>query len=102
MNLQRMGILEIHFHDSEFSWSMNPGTGKERSLSLRTGSKSEAATDGGGRGRPAIPSKLGSVGVLALIIGAGIAVNRLRSRRAREARSEKESRGRRLSLSRSK
>lgn len=97
-----MGILEIHFHDSEFRWSLNPGTDRERSLSLGTGSRAEATTDGGGRGRPSIVSKLGTVGTLALVIGAGIAFNRLRSRRAREAEAEKESRGRRLSLSRSK
>ena len=99
-----MGILEIHFHDSEFSWSMNPGTDRERSLSMKTGSRSKPTTDGGGRGRPAIASKLGSLGALALVIGAGIAVNRLRSRRARKGAAETEgkSRGRRLSLFRSK
>jgi hypothetical protein len=99
-----MGILEIHFHDSEFSWSMNPGTDSERSLSLRTGSRSEPTTDGGGRRRAAIASKLGTVGVLALVVGAGFVVNRLRSRRAREAAATEaeESKGRWLSLSRSK
>lgn len=107
-----MGILEIHLHDSEFSWSVNPGSGKERSLSLRTGSKSRSkssskssrARGGSGEGgRPSLGPKLGSLAVLGLVVGGGIAFKRLRSRRAREsAKTEQSSPGRRLSLFRGK
>ena len=99
-----MGILEIHFHDSEFSWSVNPGRGEERSLSFGTGERS-GATDGersrrsGGwsTDRPSMGPKLRSAAVLALVIAGGIAFNRVRSRRAREAveqeAAEQEARG---------
>ena len=103
-----MGILEIHLHDAEFSWSVNPGSGKERSLSFRTGSESssESSPGRGGSGeggRPSLGSKLGSLAVLGLVVGGGIAFNRLRARRAREsAKTEQSSRGRRLSLFRGK
>lgn len=73
-----MGILEIHFHDSEFSWTMNPGTDEERSFSL--GSTGGSTADGGHRERPAIRPKLRSLAVLMLVVGAGIAYNRMRSR----------------------
>lgn len=97
-----MGILEVHFHDSRFEWNINPGTEEERSLSFGVGSESnEATTDGGTGGRPSVAPKLRSFAIVALVVGAGIAFNRLRSRRAREE-AEQESRGRRLSLSRSK
>ncbi|WP_137285253.1 hypothetical protein [Halorussus salinisoli] len=89
-----MGILEIHFHDSEFSWSMNSGTDDERSFSLRSGSRSGAATDGGQTDRPSIVPKLRSLAVLALVVGAGIAYNRLQDRQAREQAEAEESRGR--------
>ncbi|WP_435174936.1 hypothetical protein [Halorussus sp. AFM4] len=88
-----MGILEIHFHDSEFSWSVNPGGGRERSLSFGTGDRA-GTTDGGtsgrsGRGgstgRPSMGPKLRSAAVVALVVAGGIAFNRIRSRRAREA-----------------
>jgi hypothetical protein len=108
-----MGILEIHLHDSEFSWSVNPGTGKERSLSFGTGSKSGSKSrstsssvpgSSSKRGSSAGGSKLRSLAVLGLVVGAGIAFNRLRSRRrGREtANSESPSSGRRLSLFRGK
>ena len=91
-----MGILEIHFHDSEFSWSMNPGGGEERSLSFGTGERSgKSGTTAGGRGTrsPSTGPKLRSIAVLALVVAGGIAFNRVRSRRKREA-AEEESRGR--------
>jgi hypothetical protein len=98
-----MGILEIHFHDSEFSWSMNPGTDRERSFSLGTGSKSRiATTDGGQSDRPAIASKLRSFAIMAVVIGAGVAYNRLQRRRARDAAEAEESGGGRLSRLRSR
>lgn len=110
-----MGILEIHLHDSEFSWSVNPGTGRERSLSLGMGSKSKrksgrksGGTSSGsgssdGRDGPSIASKLGPIAVLGLVIGGIVAFNRLRSRRKREsAEAESRSSGRRLSLFRGK
>ncbi|NHN59367.1 MULTISPECIES: hypothetical protein [Halorussus] len=95
-----MGILEIHFHDSEFSWSMNPGGDEGRSFSLGTGGSSEASgatTDGGSTGRPSMGPKLRSAAVLALVVAGGIAFNRIRARRAREAvereTAEQESKG---------
>ncbi|WP_276301715.1 hypothetical protein [Halorussus lipolyticus] len=98
-----MGILEIHFHDSEFSWSMNPGSGEERSFSLGSGSESEAATtDGGQPDRPAIAPKLRSLAIMALVVGAGVAYNRLKDRRAREAAEAEQSAGGRLSRIRSR
>jgi hypothetical protein len=107
-----MGILELHFHDSEFSWSVSPGTGTERSLSLKTGSKSggkssrkssRSAGSSGGGTSPSAKSKLGSLAVLGLVVGAGIVFNRLRARRARAAaEAESKSPGRRLSLFRGK
>ena len=108
-----MGILELHFHDSEFSWSVNPESGSERSLSFGTGkksgggkssSKSSRAKGGSGeRGRPSLGPKLGSLAVLGLVVGGGIAFKRLRSRRARESgKTEQSSPGRRLSLFRGK
>ncbi|MFC7079775.1 hypothetical protein [Halorussus caseinilyticus] len=101
-----MGILEIHFHDSEFSWSVNPDGGEKqsrsRSLSLGSGSESDASTDGGQSDRPSIAPKLRSFAILALVVGAGIAYNRLRSQRARKAAAEEESVGGRLSRIRSR
>jgi hypothetical protein len=85
-----MGILEIHFHDSEFSWSVNPGNGDERSLSLGSDDES-ATTDGGRRERPAIKPKLRSLAVMALVVGAGYAYNKMKARKAREAAAEESS-----------
>ena len=90
-----MGILEIHFHDSEFNWSMNPGSDEEdsesRSLSLGSGSESSATPDGGQeRERPAIKPKLRSLAIMAFVIGAGVAYNRLQDRRARRAAEAEE------------
>ena len=102
-----MGILEIHFHDSEFNWSMNPGSdgqqARSRSLSLGSGGKS-ASTDGGEeRERPAIKPKLRSLAIMAFVIGAGVAYNRLQDRRARRAaEAEEETRGGRFSRLRSR
>ncbi|WP_135852779.1 hypothetical protein [Halorussus salinus] len=89
-----MGILEIHFHDSEFSWSVSPGSDDEetasRSLSLGAGGD-ESATDGGQeRERPAIKPKLRSLAIMAFVIGAGVAYNRLQDRRARRAAEAEE------------
>ncbi|WP_135824493.1 hypothetical protein [Halorussus ruber] len=99
-----MGILEIHFHDSEFSWSTNPGSDEERSFSLGGKRKSGAATtDGGGTDRPSIAPKLRSLAIMALVVGAGIAYNRLKDRRAREAaEAEEQASGGRLSRIRSR
>ncbi|WP_128476031.1 hypothetical protein [Halorussus pelagicus] len=88
-----MGILEIHFHDSEFHWSMNPGSGEKRSL--RSGESGESgeltAADGGEEPeRPAIKPKLRSLAIMALVIGAGVAYNRLQRRRARRAAEAEE------------
>ena len=89
-----MGILEIPFHDSAFSWTMNSGTDRERSVSFGTGSKSKiVATDGGESDRPALLPKLRSFAIMALVIGAGVAYNRLQRRRAREAVEAEESSG---------
>lgn len=96
-----MGILELHFHDAEFNWSVGTGSGTERRLSMRTGRRSES----GGSQTPSLAPKLRSFAVLAAVVGVGIAVNRLRSRRARrraEAESaEGEASSRRRWLSRS-
>lgn len=90
-----MGILEIHFHDSEFSWSVDTGTeDEEQSFSLGLGSESETVTDGGESDRPALAPKLRSFAIMAIVIGAGVAYNRLQDRRAREAAEAEESGGR--------
>lgn len=89
-----MGILEVHFHDSEFSWSMNPGTDDERTFSLgsRSESKSgESGTTDSGTDRLSLAPKLRSFAVLALVIAGGVAFRRMRSRRAREAAEREES-----------
>jgi len=88
-----MGILEIHFHDSEFSWSVSPGSDDEEtaSRSLSLGSGGESATDGGReRERPAIKPKLRSLAIMAFVVGAGVAYNRLQRRRARRAAEAEE------------
>lgn len=84
-----MGILELHFHDSELSWTMSPGTDSERSFSLE--SESESVTDDGQRERPSVKPKLRSLAIVALVVGAGIAYNRMKARR-REAAEESSSR----------
>jgi hypothetical protein len=89
-----MGLLEIPFHDSAFSWTTNSGTDRERSVSFGTGSKSKiVATDGGESDRPALVPKLRSFAIMALVVGAGVAYNRLQRRRAREAVEAEESSG---------
>jgi len=89
-----MGILEIPFHDSAFSWTMNSGADGKRPVSSGTGSKSKiVATDGGESDRPALVPKLRSFAIMALVIGAGVAYNRLQRRRAREAVEAEESSG---------
>lgn len=92
-----MGILEIHFHDSEFSWSMNPDGDDEetasRSLSWGSGGKSASADGGKERERPAIKPKLRSLAIMAFVIGAGVAYNRLKDRRARRAAEAEEKAG---------
>ncbi|WP_158056265.1 hypothetical protein [Halorussus halophilus] len=104
-----MGILELHFHDSELSWNFGPGADEERSFSLGTGGESKTTATNGGREKsesPSLAPKLRSFGVLALVIGAGILYNRRKARRksgrAEEAETEEKSAGRRFSLSRSK
>lgn len=99
-----MGILEIHFHDSQFEWTVNPGTSEERSLSLGLGSESggspteATAGERGGQSDSSIPPKLKSMAVLALVVGAAAAFNRIQSRRAQKVREgEEESSGGRLS-----
>ncbi|WP_115863596.1 hypothetical protein [Halorussus litoreus] len=99
-----MGILEIHFHDSEFGfeWEFNPAADTSRGLPF-TGdreSESEPTAADGGADAPSPASKLRSLGFMALVIGGTIAFNRIRSRRARKAaEAEGEAVGRRLSLS---
>ena len=100
-----MGILEIHFHDSDFSWTVNPRKSSEGALSSDSGesasesfarSTTETGDSPGGQ-------KLLMVGALAAFVGLGIGFSKLRSRRESEAaESEQQSSGRRLSLSRSK
>jgi len=100
-----MGILEIHFHDSEFEWKFNPATDTSRGLPFTGDHESESETTAadGGADTPSPASKLRSLGFMALVIGGAIAYNRIRSRRARKAaEAESEAVGRRLSLSRSK
>lgn len=96
-----MGILDVHFHDSEFNWSINPGTDRERTFSLGSRGESTTSTDGGTTGRPSIAPKLRSFAVLALVVGAGVVYNRIRSRRARAAAEERDS-GRRFPRIRSR
>ncbi|WP_162224574.1 hypothetical protein [Halorussus amylolyticus] len=101
-----MGILEIHFHDSDFSWNVNP-RGSEDGGALPFGSdesESQPETDGGETPAPSVANKLRTVGMLAVLVGLGVALSRLRSRRARKAAESNEqgSSGRRFSLSRSK
>ncbi|UPW00704.1 Tad domain-containing protein [Halorussus gelatinilyticus] len=93
-----MGILEIHFHDSEFSWSMDRGSDGEesrsRTFSLGSGGESVTTDGGGERERPGIKPKLRSLAVMALVVGAGVVYNRLQRRRAqRTADAEAEAGG---------
>jgi len=97
-----MGILELHFHDSEFSWTVDAGESAGRSLSFGRGER-ETASDGGSERPPSARGKLRLVGALAAVVGLGVAFNRFQRRRARKAaEAEEESSGRRFSLSRSK
>ncbi|PSP55038.1 hypothetical protein BRC82_07505 [Halobacteriales archaeon QS_1_67_19] len=95
-----MGILEVHFHDSEFSWSAETGSGDERRLSLRSGSESSGSESEGDADTPAILPKLRGVAVIALVVGAGMAYRRLRSRQIRRTAEGGGGEKRRLSLSR--
>lgn len=108
-----MGILEIHFHDSDFSWTVNPKGSDEKTLSFGSGkSKSssgpKSAPNGGtspgsGTGDGSFRGKLWMLGALALFVGVGLGFGKLRSRRKTESgTSEQQTSGRRLSLSRSK
>lgn len=101
-----MGILDIHFHDSEFSLNVGSGSTGDadggRSFSSGSGTRSERTeTDGGAGTRPSLAPKLKSFAFLAAVVGAGVAYNKMQARRARTP-SEEESSGRRFSLSRSK
>lgn len=105
-----MGILEIHFHDSDFSWTVNPRGSDEKTLSLGSGessSKTKSASSGtastGSAGDGSLAGKLWMLGALAVFVGVGLGLSKLRSRRRTEsAESEQKTSGRRLSLSRSK
>lgn len=109
-----MGILEIHFHDSDFSWTVNPRGSDEKTLSFSSGESSEppsrtksassgAASPGSGTGEGSFAGKLWMLGALAVFVGAGLGLSKLRNRRRTEsAESEQDTSGRRLSLSRSK
>lgn len=102
-----MGILELHFHDSELSWNFGPGTDEEGSFSLGTGRESKTTATNGGEKQSKSPSaapKLKSFAVLAFVVGLGVFYNRRKARRKREQaeQTEEESTGRRFSLSRSK
>lgn len=94
-----MGILELHFHDSQFEWTVNPGTNEERSLSLGLESESqEAPTGQSSRSRPSVVPKLKLFAVLALVVGVAAAFNRIQSQRAQKMReTEESSSGSRLS-----
>jgi len=97
-----MGILELHFHDSEFSWTVDAGESGGRSLSVGRGD-SETVSDGGTNRPPSMWRKVRLFGVLGAVVGLGLAFNRLQRRRARKsAEAEAESSGRRFSFSRSK
>ena len=101
-----MAILDIHFHDSKFALNIGSGSSadsaKGRKLSLPSGKRSERTkADGGTTDRPSLAPKLKSFAFLAVVVGAGVAYNKLQARRARAA-TEGKSSGRRLSLSRSK
>jgi len=97
-----MGILELHFHDSEFSWTFDAGESEGRLLSLGPGER-ETVSDGGTNRPPSTWRKFRLLGVLGAVVGLGLAFNRLQRRRARTAaEAEAESSGRRFSLSRSK
>ncbi|WP_135829184.1 hypothetical protein [Halorussus halobius] len=81
-----MGILEIHFHDAQFEWTFDAGTDDERSFAVGTGSDSRSERGGSGDAAgPSAASKLRSVGLVALVVGAAVALGRFRSRRARAA-----------------
>ena len=105
-----MGILEIHFHDSDFSWTVNPRKSDGKTLSFGSGessSKTKSASSGAssdsGTGDSSFAGKLWMLGALALFVGVGLGLGKLRSRRETgSAESGQESSGRRLSLSRSK
>jgi hypothetical protein len=79
-----MGILEIHFHDAQFEWTLAPGTDEERSFSV---GKSESGRRESDAARGSAGRKLRSVGLVALAVGAAVAVRRLR----RQARADDES-----------
>ena len=100
-----MGILEIHFHDSDFSWTVNPRGSDEKTLSLDSGESSSQSSGGSTTetGDSHGAEKLWMIAALAAFVGLGVGVNKLRSRRASETgKSDQQSSGRRLSLSRSK
>ncbi|MFC4552664.1 MULTISPECIES: hypothetical protein [Halorussus] len=100
-----MGILELHFHDSQLTWNVGGGeTGEGRSFSLGTGAKSgnpsggRSRSRGGTDGPPSMAPKLKSIGALALLVGGAMAYNRLKARRAQKrAEAESGSLRRRLS-----
>ena len=99
-----MGILELHFHDSQLTWNIGAGgeTSEGRSFSLGTGAKSadggRSRSPAGTDGRPSMAPKLKSIGALALLVGGAMAYNRLKARRAQKrAEAESGSLRRRLS-----
>lgn len=94
-----MGILEIHFHDAQFEWTLAPGTDEERSFSVGTGESGRGGSGDASRG--AVGPKLRSVGMVALAVGAAVALRRLRrNARAGDADGESASKRRLRSLTR--
>lgn len=104
-----MGILEIHFHDSDFSWTVNPRGSDEKTFSFGSGESGSSSTSSGsgatesGTDDGSFAGKLWMLGALAAFVGVGLGISKLWSRRKTESgTSEQETSGRRLSLSRSK
>lgn len=91
-----MGILEIHFHDSQFEWTIGPGASDEQS-DTRSESVTGRATTDGGTSPSSAASKLRSVGALILVVGIVFVFNRIRSRRAQKA-AEREAEAKRRRL----
>ena len=71
-----MGILEIHFHDAQFEWTLAPGTDEERSFSVGQSDSERGGTGDASQG--SVARKLRSVGLVAFVVGVAVAFRRLR------------------------
>jgi len=85
-----MGILEVHFHDAQFEWTLAPGTDEERSFSVGTGDSPSDHGESNDDSRPSVGGKLRSVGLVAFVVGVAVVFRRLR-RNARATDSGGES-----------